>query len=99
VSKLRPCPFCKHCILTTDQEQDAWYVTCSTCYTRGPICSSYDSARKAWNGWNPQPIPSKALKKLFGSIPDLPEIENNKMCYGCGQLEVNCECNRQGGPR
>ena len=89
MTKLRPCLFCHHCVLTTDQERDEWYVTCGTCHARGPICSSYDSARSAWNGWNPQPIPSKALKKLFGSMPDLPE---NEMCWGCGQLQDNCEC-------
>jgi len=76
--KLIPCRFCSHSVLTTDQERDEWYVTCGTCHARGPICSTFDKAREAWNvWWPPRPVPTKTLRELFGSMPDFQEVTDD----------------------
>ena len=75
---LKPCPFCGHSILTTDQERDEWHVTCGHCHARGPISYGYDLCRESWNklGNMAHPVPPETLKKLFGSFPDLPERDD-----------------------
>jgi len=85
--KLIPCRYCGHSVLTTDQERDEWYVTCGTCHARGPICSTFDKAREAWNGSASNKIFEDGNDTIAAEIAKIPIDEFKK---NCEQIKKMC---------